>query len=109
MLFSVRDDPELVVWAEKPLRKFLGRQGQGNICLRESRSWATPTDEIKIATGIVNVFLRPPARSSARPQRRKLFEDLQDIGLDLPIRKSAESDRGWIERTLAAHGEGTKL
>ena len=62
VLFSLRDDPDLVVRAEQlGYESVWAAEGQGKTAFGKLERWATATDEIGLATGIVNVFSRTPA------------------------------------------------
>lgn len=62
VLFSVRDDPELVGLAEDSgYESVWSAEGQGRTGFGKLERWATVTDEIELSTGIVNVFSRSPA------------------------------------------------
>jgi alkanesulfonate monooxygenase SsuD/methylene tetrahydromethanopterin reductase-like flavin-dependent oxidoreductase (luciferase family) len=62
VLFSLRDDPALVRRAERlGYESVWSAEGQGRSAFGKLERWATRTDEIGLATGIVNVFSRTPA------------------------------------------------
>jgi alkanesulfonate monooxygenase SsuD/methylene tetrahydromethanopterin reductase-like flavin-dependent oxidoreductase (luciferase family) len=62
VLFSLRDDPGLVQRAEAlGYESAWAAEGQGKTAFGKLERWATVTDEIGLATGIVNVFSRSPA------------------------------------------------
>ena len=62
ILFSLRDDPELVARAETlGYESVWAAEGQGKSAFGKLERWATHTDDIGLATGIVNVFSRTPA------------------------------------------------
>jgi len=62
VLFSLRDDPDLVVRAERlGYESVWAAEGQGRSAFGKLERWATHTDEVGLATGIVNVFSRTPA------------------------------------------------
>lgn len=62
VLFSLRDDPELVQRAEAlGYESAWAAEGQGKTAFGKLERWATVTDDIGLATGIVNVFSRSPA------------------------------------------------
>ena len=62
VLFSLRDDPDLVVRAEElSYESVWAAEGQGKTAFGKLERWATVTDDIGLATGIVNVFSRTPA------------------------------------------------
>ncbi|WP_340098797.1 LLM class flavin-dependent oxidoreductase [Salinibaculum salinum] len=62
ILFSLRDDPGLVVRAEElGYESVWAAEGQGKSAFGKLERWATHTDDIGLATGIVNVFSRTPA------------------------------------------------
>jgi alkanesulfonate monooxygenase SsuD/methylene tetrahydromethanopterin reductase-like flavin-dependent oxidoreductase (luciferase family) len=62
VLFSLRDDPVLVQRAEAlGYESAWAAEGQGKTAFGKLERWATATDEIGLATGIVNVFSRSPA------------------------------------------------
>lgn len=65
VLFSVRDDLELVRMAERfGFESAWTAEGQGKTAFGKLERWATATDEIGLATGIVNVFSRTPAATA---------------------------------------------
>lgn len=62
VLFSLRDDPDLVIRAEDlGYESVWAAEGQGRTAFGKLERWAEHTDEIGLATGIVNVFSRTPA------------------------------------------------
>jgi alkanesulfonate monooxygenase SsuD/methylene tetrahydromethanopterin reductase-like flavin-dependent oxidoreductase (luciferase family) len=62
VLFSLRDDPVLVQRAEVlGYESAWAAEGQGKTAFGKLERWATVTDEIGLASGIVNVFSRSPA------------------------------------------------
>jgi len=62
VLFSLQDDPALVRRAEElGYESVWSAEGQGKSAFGKLERWATHTDEIGLATGIVNVFSRTPA------------------------------------------------
>jgi alkanesulfonate monooxygenase SsuD/methylene tetrahydromethanopterin reductase-like flavin-dependent oxidoreductase (luciferase family) len=62
VLFSLRDDPELVRRAERlGYESVWSAEGQGKSAFGKLERWATHTEEVGLATGIVNVFSRTPA------------------------------------------------
>jgi len=62
VLFSLRDDPDLVQRAERlGYESVWAAEGQGKSAFGKLERWATHTDDIGLATGIVNVFSRTPA------------------------------------------------
>lgn len=62
VLFALRDDPDLVALAERRgYESVWAAEGQGTTAFGRLERWATVTDEISLATGIVNVFSRTPA------------------------------------------------
>ncbi len=62
ILFSLRDEPQLVERAEElGYESVWAAEGQGRSAFGKLERWATHTDEIGLATGIVNVFSRTPA------------------------------------------------
>ena len=62
VLFSRIDDPELVALAENlGYESAWAAEGQGKTAFGKLERWATATDDIELATGIVNVFSRSPA------------------------------------------------
>ncbi|MHB9287897.1 LLM class flavin-dependent oxidoreductase [Halobacteriales archaeon Cl-PHB] len=62
VLFSLRDDLELVRRAEDlGYESLWAAEGQGKTAFGKLERWATATDDIGLATGIVNVFSRTPA------------------------------------------------
>lgn len=61
-LFSTRDDVELVRVAESHgYESVWAAEGQGKTAFGKLERWASATDRIGLATGIVNVFSRTPA------------------------------------------------
>jgi len=65
VLFSRLDDPELVALAEEVgYESVWAAEGQGKTAFGKLERWATRTDEIGLATGIVNVFSRTPAATA---------------------------------------------
>ncbi|WP_058826203.1 LLM class flavin-dependent oxidoreductase [Haloferax sp. Q22] len=66
VLFALRDDPSLVVRAEElGYESAWAAEGQGKTAFGKLERWAVHTDEIGLATGIVNVFSRTPAALAA--------------------------------------------
>ncbi|MFC5972108.1 LLM class flavin-dependent oxidoreductase [Halomarina salina] len=66
VLFALRDDPEQVVRAEElGYDSVWAAEGQGKTAFGKLERWAVHTDEIGLATGIVNVFSRTPAALAA--------------------------------------------
>lgn len=62
ILFSLRDDPDLAVRAEEfGYESVWAAEGQGKSAFGKLERWATHTEDIGLATGIVNVFSRTPA------------------------------------------------
>lgn len=62
VLFSLRDDPTLIVRAEElGYESVWAAEGQGKTAFGKLERWATYTEDIGLATGIVNVFSRTPA------------------------------------------------
>jgi len=62
VLFSLRDDPDLARRAEDlGYESVWAAEGQGKTAFGKLERWATHTDEVGLATGIVNVFSRTPA------------------------------------------------
>jgi len=62
VLFSRTDDAELVVLAEDlSYESVWSAEGQGKTAFGKLERWATHTDDIGLATGIVNIFSRTPA------------------------------------------------
>jgi alkanesulfonate monooxygenase SsuD/methylene tetrahydromethanopterin reductase-like flavin-dependent oxidoreductase (luciferase family) len=62
VLFSLRDDPGLVRRAEElGYESVWAAEGQGKTAFGKLERWAVHTDEVGLATGIVNVFSRTPA------------------------------------------------
>jgi len=62
VLFSLRDDLELVNRAEAlGYESVWAAEGQGKTAFGKLERWATTTEQIGLATGIVNVFSRSPA------------------------------------------------
>lgn len=65
VLFSLTDDPELVTMAEDlGYESAWTAEGQGKSAFGKLEQWASATDEIRLATGIVNVFARTPAATA---------------------------------------------
>ncbi|WP_435197428.1 LLM class flavin-dependent oxidoreductase [Natronomonas sp. EA1] len=66
VLFALRDDPELVQYAESlGYESAWAAEGQGKTAFGKLERWAVHTDEIDLGTGIVNVFSRTPATLAA--------------------------------------------
>lgn len=66
VLFSLRDDPDLVARAEAlGYESAWTAEGQGLTAFGKLERWATVTDELGLGTGIVNVFSRTPATTAA--------------------------------------------
>ncbi|POG56115.1 LLM class flavin-dependent oxidoreductase [Haloferax marisrubri] len=66
VLFALRDDPSLVVRAEElGYESAWAAEGQGKTAFGKLERWAVHTEEIGLATGIVNVFSRTPAALAA--------------------------------------------
>lgn len=62
VLFSLRDDLDLVQRAEElGYESVWAAEGQGRTAFGKLERWATATDRIGLATGIVNVYSRTPA------------------------------------------------
>jgi alkanesulfonate monooxygenase SsuD/methylene tetrahydromethanopterin reductase-like flavin-dependent oxidoreductase (luciferase family) len=62
VLFALRDDPDLAVRAEAlGYESVWAAEGQGKSAFGKLGRWATHTETIGLATGIVNVFSRTPA------------------------------------------------
>ena len=62
ILFSLTDDLDLVRDAERlGYESVWAAEGQGKTAFGKLERWATVTDDIGLATGIVNVFSRTPA------------------------------------------------
>jgi alkanesulfonate monooxygenase SsuD/methylene tetrahydromethanopterin reductase-like flavin-dependent oxidoreductase (luciferase family) len=62
VLFSLRDDPDLVRRVETlGYESVWAAEGQGKSAFGKLERWATHTEDIGLATGIVNVFSRTPA------------------------------------------------
>ncbi len=65
VLFSTRDDLDLVVLAEElGYESVWTAEGQGKTAFGKLERWAAGTTEIKLATGIVNIFARTPASTA---------------------------------------------
>lgn len=65
VLFSIRDDLELVRNAEDlGYESVWTAEGQGKTAFGKLERWATVTSEVRLATGIVNVFARTPASTA---------------------------------------------
>ncbi|ELY62945.1 LLM class flavin-dependent oxidoreductase [Natrinema versiforme] len=65
ILFSTQDDLELVRTAEElGFESVWAAEGQGKTAFGKLERWATATDEIGLATGIVNPFSRTPAATA---------------------------------------------
>lgn len=61
VLFALRDDPTLVQRAEDlGYESAWAAEGQGRSAFGKLERWATATDHIGLATGIVNIFSRSP-------------------------------------------------
>ncbi|KAB1198094.1 MULTISPECIES: LLM class flavin-dependent oxidoreductase [Haloferax] len=66
VLFALRDDPTLVARAEAlGYESAWAAEGQGKTAFGKLERWAVRTEEIGLATGIVNVFSRSPATLAA--------------------------------------------
>lgn len=66
VLFALRDDPELVRHADAlGYESAWAAEGQGKTAFGKLERWAVHTEEIGLATGIVNVFSRTPATLAA--------------------------------------------
>ncbi|MFC7127859.1 LLM class flavin-dependent oxidoreductase [Haloferax chudinovii] len=66
VLFALRDDPSLVVRAEElGYESAWAAEGQGKTAFGKLERWAVHTEDIGLATGIVNVFSRTPAALAA--------------------------------------------
>jgi len=62
VLFALRDDPDMVRRAEElGYESAWAAEGQGRSAFGKLERWATVTDRIGLATGIVNIFSRTPA------------------------------------------------
>lgn len=62
VLYSTRDDPSLVTLAEAHgYESVWAAEGQGKTAFGKLERWATATETIGLATGIVNVYSRTPA------------------------------------------------
>jgi alkanesulfonate monooxygenase SsuD/methylene tetrahydromethanopterin reductase-like flavin-dependent oxidoreductase (luciferase family) len=62
VLFSRIDDPDLVALTENfGYESVWAAEGQGKTAFGKLERWATHTEDIGLATGIVNVFSRTPA------------------------------------------------
>lgn len=62
ILFSRADNLELVHLAEQlGYESIWAAEGQGQTAFGKLERWATATDDIELATGIVNIFSRSPA------------------------------------------------
>jgi alkanesulfonate monooxygenase SsuD/methylene tetrahydromethanopterin reductase-like flavin-dependent oxidoreductase (luciferase family) len=62
VLFGRADDPHLVALAEDlGYESAWAAEGQGRTAFGKLERWATATDDIGLATGIVNVYARSPA------------------------------------------------
>ncbi|MFC4544106.1 LLM class flavin-dependent oxidoreductase [Halosolutus amylolyticus] len=65
VLFATRDDPDLVCEAERlGFESVWAAEGQGKTAFGKLERWAVATEEIGLATGIVNVFSRTPAATA---------------------------------------------
>ena len=65
VLFSTRDNLELVTRAEElGYESVWTAEGQGKTAFGKLERWATVTSEIRLATGIVNIFARTPASTA---------------------------------------------
>jgi alkanesulfonate monooxygenase SsuD/methylene tetrahydromethanopterin reductase-like flavin-dependent oxidoreductase (luciferase family) len=66
VLFALRDDPDLVARAEAlGYESAWAAEGQGKTAFGKLERWAAHTEDIGLATGIVNVFSRTPAALAA--------------------------------------------
>ncbi|MFC7157420.1 LLM class flavin-dependent oxidoreductase [Halomarina halobia] len=62
VLFALRDDPDLARRAEElGYESVWAAEGQGRSAFGKLERWATVTDEVGLATGIVNIYSRTPA------------------------------------------------
>lgn len=65
VLFSTRDDLDLVVAAESSgFESVWTAEGQGMTAFGKLERWATVTEEVSLATGIVDIFARTPATTA---------------------------------------------
>ncbi|MEM4782690.1 MAG: LLM class flavin-dependent oxidoreductase [Halalkalicoccus sp.] len=112
VLFSTRDDLELVATAEQlGYESAWAAEGQGKTAFGKLERWATVTDEIRLATGIVNVYARTPAATAqatatldAHSQGRAM------LGLGVAHPGVVESRQGAVEgRPLARLAEYVRL
>lgn len=62
VFLPTEDDPEFVSWLEElGYESVWAGEGQGRAAFGKLEHWASATDEIRLASGIVNVFSRSPA------------------------------------------------
>lgn len=62
VLFSRIDDLQLVKLTEElGYESVWAAEGQGKVAFGKLERWATVTEDIELATGIINVFSRTPA------------------------------------------------
>ncbi len=108
VLFSTRDDLDLVRTAEElGFESVWAAEGQGKTAFGKLERWATVTDEIGLATGIVNPFSRTPAATAqaiatldAHADGRAILglgvahpgvvEDFHGVAFDRPLARMAE-------------------
>lgn len=65
VLFATRDDLDLVCEAERlGFESLWAAEGQGKTAFGKLERWAAATEEIGLATGIVNVYSRTPAATA---------------------------------------------
>lgn len=112
VLFSLRDDLDLVTRAEElGYESVWTAEGQGRTAFGKLERWATVTDEVRLATGIVNVFSRTPA---ALAQAAATLDDHSDgravLGLGVAHPGVVEAFHGAeFDRPLARMAEYVEL
>lgn len=112
VLFSLRDDPDLVVRAEElGYESVWAAEGQGKTAFGKLERWATVTDDIGLATGIVNVFSRTPAALAQAAATLDAHSDGRAIlGLGVAHPGVVEDFHGVpFERPLARMAEYVEL
>jgi alkanesulfonate monooxygenase SsuD/methylene tetrahydromethanopterin reductase-like flavin-dependent oxidoreductase (luciferase family) len=108
LFLATRDDPELVREAESlGYESVWAGEGQGTSAFGKLERWATATDDVGLATGIVNVYSRSPAAVAqsiatldAHSNGRAILglgvahpgvvEDFHGVDFDRPLPRMAE-------------------
>ncbi|KAB1185021.1 MULTISPECIES: LLM class flavin-dependent oxidoreductase [Haloferax] len=112
VLFALRDDPSLVVRAEElGYESAWAAEGQGMTAFGKLERWAVHTEEIGLATGIVNVYSRTPATLAAATATLDAHSDGRAIlGLGVAHPGVVETFHGVpFERPLARMHEYVEL